>query len=46
MGVPAGKETAVITDAITGKVLYEGSKDRIPRRLKRCPPEMNIDHGD
>ena len=46
VGVPAGKETAVITDAITGKVIYEGSKERIPRRLQRCPPDLDSDHGD
>lgn len=46
VGVPPGKETKVITDAITGKVLYEGSHERIPRRLKRCPPELGGDYRD
>ena len=46
IGVPPGKGTAIITDAVTGEVIYEGSKERIPRRLQKCPPELDSDHGD
>ena len=46
VGVPPDKQAKVITDALTGKVLYEGPYNRIPRRLQRCPPELDSDHGD
>ena len=41
IGIPHGKETKVITDAITGEVLYEGHYKGIPRRLKKCPPDLD-----
>ena len=46
VGVPPGKETAVVTDAITGKELYEGSRERIPRRLQKCPPDLDSSYRD
>ena len=46
VGPPAGKKTVAVSDAITSKVLYEGPRSRVPRRLKRCPPELDNEYRD
>ena len=45
-GIPSGKEKMVITDAITGEVLYEGHHLGVPWGLRKCPPDLDTSYRD